>query len=141
MEAARTAAAMQPAPWQAPPADGLYHPALEKEACGVGFVVSIDGARSNKVPSLSLHSFIHSFVHPFIRSFIRSFILSFIPVSLILVSCSLSYSLIRYLFTSLLITFADLLICFLCVFVLFCFFLARWCNHQPPHSLISYPQT
>lgn len=33
----------------APKADGLYDPALEKEACGVGFVVQIDGIRSNKV--------------------------------------------------------------------------------------------
>ena len=33
----------------APPADGLYDPRLEREACGVGFVVSIDGVRSNKV--------------------------------------------------------------------------------------------
>ena len=32
-----------------PQADGLYDPQLEKEACGVGFVVSIDGVRSNKV--------------------------------------------------------------------------------------------
>lgn len=29
--------------------DGLYDPAQEKEACGVGFVVQIDGIRSNKV--------------------------------------------------------------------------------------------
>ena len=33
----------------APEADGLYDPRLEKEACGVGFVVNIDGVRSNKV--------------------------------------------------------------------------------------------
>lgn len=37
------------APWNFPPADGLYDPAMEKEACGVGFVVSIDGVRSHKV--------------------------------------------------------------------------------------------
>jgi glutamate synthase (NADPH/NADH) len=36
--------------WAAPTkVDGLYDPALEKEACGVGFVVQIDGIRSNKV--------------------------------------------------------------------------------------------
>lgn len=36
--------------WMAPTeVDGLYDPALEKEACGVGFVVQIDGIRSNKV--------------------------------------------------------------------------------------------
>lgn len=36
--------------WIAPTeVDGLYDPALEKEACGVGFVVQIDGIRSNKV--------------------------------------------------------------------------------------------
>jgi glutamate synthase (NADPH/NADH) len=34
---------------KAPGADGLYDPVLEKEACGVGFVVQIDGIRSNKV--------------------------------------------------------------------------------------------
>ena len=34
---------------EAPKADGLYDPSLEKEACGVGFVVQIDGIRSNKV--------------------------------------------------------------------------------------------
>lgn len=36
--------------WIAPTeVDGLYDPTLEKEACGVGFVVQIDGIRSNKV--------------------------------------------------------------------------------------------
>lgn len=36
--------------WTSPTeVDGLYDPALEKEACGVGFVVQIDGIRSNKV--------------------------------------------------------------------------------------------
>lgn len=34
---------------EAPKANGLYDPSLEKEACGVGFVVQIDGIRSNKV--------------------------------------------------------------------------------------------
>lgn len=36
-------------PWDGPPKDGLYDPQLEKEACGVGFIVAIDGNRSNKV--------------------------------------------------------------------------------------------
>lgn len=36
-------------PWTGPPKDGLYDPQLEKEACGVGFIVAIDGKRSNKV--------------------------------------------------------------------------------------------
>ena len=49
----------------APDADGLYDPRLEREACGVGFVVSIDGVRSNKVNrSTSVHSSIlHSHFH------------------------------------------------------------------------------
>lgn len=38
----------------APGADGLYDPSNEKEACGVGFVVQIDGIRSNKVRSSNL---------------------------------------------------------------------------------------
>ena len=32
-----------------PPKQGLYDPSFEKDACGVGFVVSIDGKRSSKV--------------------------------------------------------------------------------------------
>ena len=32
-----------------PVAQGLYNPELEKDACGVGYVVSIDGVRSHKV--------------------------------------------------------------------------------------------
>ena len=32
-----------------PAAQGLYDPWHESDACGVGFVVSIDGARSHKV--------------------------------------------------------------------------------------------
>lgn len=36
-------------PWTGPEQDGLYDPQLEKEACGVGFIVAIDGKRSNKV--------------------------------------------------------------------------------------------
>ncbi|KAH1023919.1 hypothetical protein HUJ05_003496 [Dendroctonus ponderosae] len=37
------------APWQAPSAQGLYDPSLEREACGVGFVVAIDGRRDRKI--------------------------------------------------------------------------------------------
>jgi hypothetical protein len=36
-----------------PEKQGLYDPSLEKDACGVGFVVSIDGIRSQQV-SISL---------------------------------------------------------------------------------------
>jgi len=36
-------------PWTGPEKDGLYDPQLEKEACGVGFIVAIDGKRTNKV--------------------------------------------------------------------------------------------
>lgn len=32
-----------------PPKRGLYNPANEREACGVGFVVSIDGHHTHKV--------------------------------------------------------------------------------------------
>lgn len=31
------------------PAQGLYHPDLEHDACGVGFVANIRGARSNEL--------------------------------------------------------------------------------------------
>lgn len=36
-------------PWSPPPAQGLYDPQFEREACGVGFIVAIDGRRSNKI--------------------------------------------------------------------------------------------
>uniref|UniRef100_A0A2S2PKG1 glutamate synthase (ferredoxin) n=1 Tax=Schizaphis graminum TaxID=13262 RepID=A0A2S2PKG1_SCHGA len=36
-------------PWTGPQKDGLYDPQLEKEACGVGFIVAIDGKRTNKI--------------------------------------------------------------------------------------------
>lgn len=36
-------------PWTLPPKQGLYDPILEREACGVGFIVAIDGKRSHKV--------------------------------------------------------------------------------------------
>lgn len=35
--------------WEAPKAQGLYDPQNEHEACGVGFIVAIDGKRSHKV--------------------------------------------------------------------------------------------
>ncbi len=35
--------------WEAPTAQGLYDPQNEHEACGVGFIVAIDGRRSHKV--------------------------------------------------------------------------------------------
>lgn len=35
--------------WQGPPKQGLYDPSFEKDACGVGFIVSIDGRRSHKI--------------------------------------------------------------------------------------------
>ncbi|XP_036341097.1 ferredoxin-dependent glutamate synthase 1-like [Rhagoletis pomonella] len=35
--------------WQTPKAQGLYDPQNEHEACGVGFIVSIDGTPSHKI--------------------------------------------------------------------------------------------
>lgn len=35
--------------WEAPPKQGLYDPNNEHEACGVGFIVAIDGKRNHKV--------------------------------------------------------------------------------------------
>ena len=35
--------------WDYPPAQGLYDPARETAACGVGFIVNIDGVASAKV--------------------------------------------------------------------------------------------
>lgn len=35
--------------WELPEAQGLYDPQNEHEACGVGFIVAIDGQRSHKV--------------------------------------------------------------------------------------------
>lgn len=35
--------------WEAPRAQGLYDPQNEHEACGVGFIVAIDGTRRHKV--------------------------------------------------------------------------------------------
>lgn len=39
-------------PWSLPPKDGLYDPVNERDACGVGFIVAIDGRRSHKVKEL-----------------------------------------------------------------------------------------
>lgn len=36
-------------PWVPPAKQGLYDPNNEHEACGVGFIVAIDGTRSNKI--------------------------------------------------------------------------------------------
>ncbi|CAH0556615.1 unnamed protein product [Brassicogethes aeneus] len=35
--------------WQGPSKQGLYDPQFEKEACGVGFIVAIDGKRCHKI--------------------------------------------------------------------------------------------
>lgn len=40
---------VQQLPWEAPGKQGLYDPQNEHEACGVGFIVAIDGKRSHKV--------------------------------------------------------------------------------------------
>lgn len=39
--------------WEAPKAQGLYDPQNEHEACGVGFIVAIDGRRNHKVSDLT----------------------------------------------------------------------------------------
>lgn len=39
----------QQLPWEAPGKQGLYDPQNEHEACGVGFIVAIDGKRSHKI--------------------------------------------------------------------------------------------
>lgn len=39
----------QQLPWEAPEKQGLYDPQYEHEACGVGFIVAIDGRRNHKV--------------------------------------------------------------------------------------------
>ncbi|XP_014214359.1 putative glutamate synthase [NADPH] isoform X1 [Copidosoma floridanum] len=36
-------------PWSLPEKKGLYDPTLERDACGVGFIVAIDGKRSHKI--------------------------------------------------------------------------------------------
>ncbi|KAL9904496.1 uncharacterized protein ACN2A1_004827 isoform 1-T2 [Glossina fuscipes fuscipes] len=40
---------IQQLPWEAPGKQGLYDPQNEHEACGVGFIVAIDGKRSHKI--------------------------------------------------------------------------------------------
>ena len=36
--------------WRLPESDGsLYNPSLEKDACGVGFIVSIDGLATDDI--------------------------------------------------------------------------------------------
>ena len=35
--------------WRLPEADGLYDPANERDACGVGFIVNIDGIPSHNI--------------------------------------------------------------------------------------------
>ena len=36
--------------WSLPPIkQGLYDPQFEKDSCGVGFVVNVDGTRSNQI--------------------------------------------------------------------------------------------
>lgn len=45
--------------WEPPKAQGLYDPQNEHEACGVGFIVAIDGKRNHKVggtQQIELHS-------------------------------------------------------------------------------------
>lgn len=44
--------------WEGPPAQGLYDPANEHEACGVGFIVAIDGRRNHKVRNCRILFFI-----------------------------------------------------------------------------------
>lgn len=45
-----------PTSYGLPPKQALYDPAFEKDACGVGYVVSIDGIRSNQVSHFSTQS-------------------------------------------------------------------------------------
>lgn len=40
---------VEPESWDLPQKQGLYDPANEHDACGVGFIVAIDGKRSHKV--------------------------------------------------------------------------------------------
>lgn len=35
--------------WGMPEADGLYDPGQERDACGVGFIVHIDGRTSHRI--------------------------------------------------------------------------------------------
>lgn len=40
-------------PWTPMLKQGLYDPSNEHEACGVGFIVAIDGTRCNKVKTVN----------------------------------------------------------------------------------------
>lgn len=42
--------------WEPPRAQGLYDPQNEHEACGVGFIVAIDGKRNHKVRKICYSS-------------------------------------------------------------------------------------
>src|SRR5919198_1636879 len=44
---------------KAPEREGLYDPAFEHDACGVGFVAQIDGTASHRVLELGLESVIN----------------------------------------------------------------------------------
>lgn len=44
--------------WEPPRAQGLYDPQNEHEACGVGFIVAIDGKRNHKVREEKLNRYI-----------------------------------------------------------------------------------
>ena len=35
--------------WTYPQAEGLYDPSMERDACGVGFIVHIDGKNTHQV--------------------------------------------------------------------------------------------
>lgn len=48
-----------------PPKRGLYNPENEREACGVGFIVSIDGIHTHKVRKMSKVGFKEHRVHLF----------------------------------------------------------------------------
>jgi len=59
-------------PWNGPQKDGLYDPQLEKEACGVGFIVAIDGKRTNKVSMWVTGWFSYSTITPPTLEFVSS---------------------------------------------------------------------
>lgn len=56
--------------WEAPPKQGLYDPQNEHEACGVGFVVAIDGKRSHKVIKQTNQPFPNRFTYKFKFSYL-----------------------------------------------------------------------
>lgn len=53
--------------WEAPKAQGLYDPQNEHDACGVGFIVAIDGRRNHKVSYKLSYSFINNYFFSIIR--------------------------------------------------------------------------